>query len=332
MIPLPLVLTNAGLSRIARAHAGEPVDLTVAAIALSGIGFVAAPTLTAVPGEFRRVTTVSGARVGEAVAHMVVRDSDPVGYDVRGFGIILGDGTIFATYAQPGMLVQKSPQSSLHFAIDVAFTQGVVADLVFGDTVFLNPPATENMKGVVQLATIAEGRAGTDPLLVPSVAVVRDMIGDYLPIGAITLWAPVGAVPSGWAICDGRTVERSDGAGEITTPDLRGRVPVGAGGAREPGDAFGAASKTVDTERAGEHAHDGTVTVSDGYTNITATLQKREVDDGNSANGLVEAMTLNDPGHTHQAGVSIASAGDHAHAVTVDVTQPSLALFFIMRV
>lgn len=166
MTPLVLVMTKAGLARINAAQSGQPVDFRVAAVALSDAPFVAAPTLGVVPGEHRRLATVSGINAGDNITHMVVRDDDAIGYGVRGFGIYLADGTLLATYAQADRLVQKSPAASLNLAIDIAFTGGVVAALTFGETNFLNPPATTAMRGVVELATDAEADAGTPGLFV----------------------------------------------------------------------------------------------------------------------------------------------------------------------
>lgn len=165
MTPLPITVTRAGLARITAAQLGAPVDFKVAAVALSDAPFVPAPTLEVVPGEFRRLGTVSGAKVGDNITHMVVRDNEAISYGVRGFGIILADGTLFAVYAQNDRLVEKSAVASLNLAIDLAFTNGVIADLTFGDANFLNPPATTDTKGVVEIATDPEADAGTDGIL-----------------------------------------------------------------------------------------------------------------------------------------------------------------------
>ncbi len=159
---LPLVVTQAGYARFTAAQLGDPIDLSVSAVGFTDAAFVAAPTLTALPGEHRRVSTLSGEKVGDNIVHMVVRDSDPVGYRVRGFGLYLGDGTLFATYAQPDPIVEKSSVNDLHFAIDIAFPTANIRDLSFGDTNFLLPPGTTERRGLLELATQAEIDAGTD--------------------------------------------------------------------------------------------------------------------------------------------------------------------------
>jgi hypothetical protein len=162
MSKLVLVITQAGQARIAAAQLGDAIDLQVARVGLSDRAFIAAPTLTALPGEFRSVETVSGAVVGDSVVHMIVRDAEPLAYTVRGFGLFLADGTLLAAYCHDAPLFEKSTASEMHLALDIAFPVGQVAALTFGDTNFLNPPATTETKGVAELATQAEVDAGTD--------------------------------------------------------------------------------------------------------------------------------------------------------------------------
>lgn len=159
---LALVVTQAGYARFTAAQLGDPIDLSVSAVGFTDAAFIAAPTLTALPGEHRRVSTLSGEKVGDNIVHMVVRDSEPVGYRVRGFALYLGDGTLFATYAQPAPIVEKSTVNDLHFAIDIAFPTANIRDLSFGDTNFLLPPGTTERRGLLELATQAEVDAGTD--------------------------------------------------------------------------------------------------------------------------------------------------------------------------
>ncbi|MBB3910529.1 gp53-like domain-containing protein [Sphingomonas desiccabilis] len=162
MSKLALTITQAGHSRFTAAQVDDDIDLSISAVGLSDRAFVEAPTLTALPGEFRRVSTISGEAIGDNVVHMVVRDADPLAYTVRGFGLFLADGTLFATYAQNEALFEKSALSDMHLAIDIAFPTGNVEQLTFGDTNFLNPPATTATRGVVELATQEEVDAGED--------------------------------------------------------------------------------------------------------------------------------------------------------------------------
>lgn len=87
-------------------------------------------------------------------------------------------------------------------------------------------------------------------------------IETIVPIGVITAWYGSSAsVPLGWAICNGQTVARSDGLGNITTPNLVDKVIVGAGSSvAAQGVSVGSTSSAVNTGVAGSHNH----TVSGG--------------------------------------------------------------------
>lgn len=197
MTALKLVMTTAGLGRFTAAQASDDIDLTIARVALSATGFVAAPTLTALPGEFRRLATVSGSVEAQNVVHLTVTDDDAVTYQVRGFGLFLADGTLFAAYSQTTPIAEKSTGSMLALAIDIAFPVAGVEQISFGSTEFLNPPASTDRKGVVELATLAEAEAG-DPVRVTSGAVVRQMVASALAmmveaLDGLTRWTIYGS-------------------------------------------------------------------------------------------------------------------------------------------
>jgi microcystin-dependent protein len=89
--------------------------------------------------------------------------------------------------------------------------------------------------------------------------------GGIVPIGAVMLWSLTGAaVPAGWAICDGRTVARTDGLGNITTPDMRGLFPLGGDQNTGLNDTGGAWEKTANTATNGAHTHTNPWTSSNG--------------------------------------------------------------------
>lgn len=173
---LTITMTNAGLARFTAAQLGDGIDLAISTIALTDANFVVAPTLEALPGEFRRIDTISGKAVGDNVVHLTMRDDARIGYTARGFGLFLADGTLFAAYGQPDRLFEKSPLTTFLAAIDLAFPTPEIDRLVFGNTDFLNPPATTDTKGVVELATQAEADAGIDPHRVPPVSVLKASI------------------------------------------------------------------------------------------------------------------------------------------------------------
>lgn len=159
---LTLTMTNAGLARFTAAQIGNGSDLRISAVGITDSQIAVAPTLTALPGEFRRIATISGAQVGNNIVHLIVRDDALLDYAFRAFGLYLSDGTLFAVYGQAGRIMQKAATAANLFAIDIAFPAANVASVTFGDTNFLNPPATTETKGVIEIATDAEIADGTD--------------------------------------------------------------------------------------------------------------------------------------------------------------------------
>ena len=160
MSALSLVITVAGLQRFTAAQLDDDIDLSISHVGLTDQAFVAAPTLTALPGQSRLLDTVSGQAVGDNIVHMIVRDEAALTYGVRGFALYLADGTLFAAYSQADRIVQKAVASTVLLAIDIAFPTADINALTFGATNFLDPPATTSTAGVARLATQAEVDAG----------------------------------------------------------------------------------------------------------------------------------------------------------------------------
>jgi microcystin-dependent protein len=61
------------------------------------------------------------------------------------------------------------------------------------------------------------------------------------------------SIPAGWALCDGRTVARTDGGGNIVTPNLVNRFVYGGSGADWAG--RGSTTKTLAVGNLPAHSH-----------------------------------------------------------------------------
>lgn len=111
--------------------------------------------------------------------------------------------------------------------------------------------------------------------------------GSLIPTGAILLWSgATNSLPSGWVLCNGQTVARSDGTGNITTPDLQNRFVVCAGTTYPVGNTGGAASNTP------------TITL----TNQAVTLTEAQIPAHSHTATVTDPghnHTINDPGHQH---------------------------------
>jgi len=178
--PLALTITDAGRAALIAAEGGGTAAVVIAEAGLTNTVFLAAPTLTALPGEFKRIDTISGIAADDDTIHLMLRDSGTDEYTVRGIGLYLDDGTLFAAYAQPDPIVGKYAASVLLTAMDLKFLNGEAALVQFGDSNWLNPPATEVEKGVAYLATIAEALAGAvaDKIITP--ATMAAVLANYV--------------------------------------------------------------------------------------------------------------------------------------------------------
>ena len=66
----------------------------------------------------------------------------------------------------------------------------------------------------------------TFPNIKGSVTATQENLNNGTPVGLIAMWSGI-SIPAGWALCNGATVARSDGTGNVTTPALRDRFLVG---------------------------------------------------------------------------------------------------------
>jgi microcystin-dependent protein len=188
--------------------------------------------------------------------------------------------------------------------------------------------------------------------------VVGSIPKDRLSSSAQEWLAPTGAlmpfagstVPSGWYLCDGRAWGVSGApssgsalhtaiSGNFPTglPDLRGRVPLGAGTgagltARTIADTIGNETHTLSTGELASHQHTGTTgTESAGHTHAidhnhgTANTGEAGAHGHNAstsgqmfygagANAAVVGASVNSGGTGQAAPVDVSNVGNHAHA------------------
>lgn len=170
------MVTAAGLNALVDAQGGETDPIRIVALGITETAFDMAPTITNVPGELKRLETVSGIAASETTIHMTAQDVTADVYELRGLGLYLTDGTLFAVYSQATPLFRKVSISFFLLALDVAFSNGVAGDIAFGDTSFLMPPATRTVKGVAYLASEADADAGEDDSRIMTPALVRRLI------------------------------------------------------------------------------------------------------------------------------------------------------------
>jgi hypothetical protein len=161
---IQIIITDAGRAALVAAQHNGTNAVTIAQVGVSGTPIVATSATAALPGEVKRLATISGGAVAADTMHVVIRDESGDVYSTRSFALYLADGTLFASYGQAGVIVEKSAQALMLLAVDVQFIDVAAAMITFGDANFLNPPATTDTAGVVKLASDAEAIAMTNAL------------------------------------------------------------------------------------------------------------------------------------------------------------------------
>lgn len=181
---LPLTITRTGLSALVDAQAGEINAVRIASMGLTASPFIAAPTLTSLPGEHTRLETVGGNAVSENVLHVVASDSTDSTYTVTGIGLFTDGGDLFGIFSLESgedALFEKAAAATFLFAADITFEGGEAALIDFGEANFLNPPASATVKGVAKLATDSDWEDGgnQEKIVTPAQA-----LGHFIPVWA----------------------------------------------------------------------------------------------------------------------------------------------------
>ncbi len=160
MTPLQITITPQGRAALVNAEHHGTVPVRLASVGLTAQHFD--PAAATMPDESKRLTTFSGGVVAADTIHITIRDATSDQYDVRGFGVYLDDGTLFATYSQQDIILSKSASAMLLLAIDVRFVDTDATQLTFGETSWNNPPATQTVAGVLTLSSNAQAIAGLE--------------------------------------------------------------------------------------------------------------------------------------------------------------------------
>ncbi|MXN77206.1 phage tail protein [Burkholderia sp. 4701] len=170
-----IIITDAGRAALVAPGNGGTSAHQVMEIGLANAPFVADKGLVKLPNELKRITTFGGANIAPDTIHATLKDDTADQYSLYGFGLYLENGVLLAAYGQATPIMEKSPAALLLLSTDMQFATIDATQLVFGDASFLNPPATTERQGVVELATQAEVNAGADDtrVLTPKTAASR---------------------------------------------------------------------------------------------------------------------------------------------------------------
>ena len=206
-----------------------------------------------------------------------------------------------------------------------------------------NPTSTDTVSQADDhLRLIKSVLKNTFPNLDQPVTATPANLNQPVPKGVIVMWSgTVATIPTGWVLCNGSN----------STPDLRGRFIIGAGGTSytyQPGATGGSATATLTVGNLPAHTHD--------FSGVTGS-------------GGSHTHSVTDPGHTHTytnvsgsgsigtavgfgqttatsgsatTGISIVAGGAHTHSFSGTTTSvgsgtafsilpPYYALAYIMK-
>ncbi|NIJ70593.1 hypothetical protein [Xanthomonas sp. 60] len=220
-----ITITPAGFAAIINAEHTGTAPVRVTQIGLTDKAFSVGSVGAVVPGERKRISTIGGKAVATDTLHVNIRDDSQDTYSLRGFGLYLQDGTLFAVYSQATPIMEKAAAATLLLATDIRFANINATSIDVGDVDFINPPATSSQIGVARFATDEEAVAAVakDVALTPSgmAAYVSARIGAGAPTAlAKTLLATATAALMRVALELGSASTKNAGAGNGLDADL----------------------------------------------------------------------------------------------------------------
>lgn len=178
---LTLTVTDAGRAALRNAQGDGTNAVRIATVGVTATAFASGGPL---PAEIKRLATIAGGATSPDTIHVTISDTGTDVYSVRGYGFYLADGTLFASYGQADVIVEKSAQATMMLAVDVKFAAIDATQITFGDSSFSNPAATTDVLGVVRLASDAEAIAGADAQKALTAKNLLAALNDRLGAGA----------------------------------------------------------------------------------------------------------------------------------------------------
>jgi hypothetical protein len=319
---LALVVALAGIAlmpanALAQANPNPPSRLTYQGFLVGSDGVALGNTA---PKNYDVIFTIFNSEVGSAPANTLWAEQQTVTVDKGYFNVLLGEGA-----AVPG--VAHSDLSALFKGTDASdrfvgtTVKGIGANGANVDITprlrLLSSPYSLLSRSALKLVadTGADLISGTGT----NVTVAGDLTltgtftaGGVIPIGGIILWSgTIAAIPSGWALCNGQTVNGR------TTPDLRDRFVIGAGNFYAVGNTGGATNVTLTVPQLPPHFH---------------TYQDVYFIDPSGFGGFFPNFGINNIGGTGRSRYTDSFTSTVGSGQPVGILNPYFALGYIMRV
>lgn len=162
MPALNFILTNAGKAAIVNAVNTGTDPVVIDRVAIGSVSWTPTAAATALNTEIKKITAIGGGTVADDTIHVTANDSSSDTYTVREIGLYTDGNVLLAIYSQADPIITKGAGTVALIAADLVITGVPAGSVTVGDTTFDYPQATETVKGVAELATVAETQAGTD--------------------------------------------------------------------------------------------------------------------------------------------------------------------------
>ncbi|WP_110710526.1 hypothetical protein [Salinicola sp. CR57] len=155
-------ITDAGRAALIDPDNNGTNAVVIAEVELGSGRYAPTKEQTELQSPIKRVDTIAGQAVSDDTLHVTVQDETGDAYQVGEIGLFTETGVLFAVYSQDEWIIEKAAPVTLLLATDLIIESLDVSSITFGDAAFLNPPASETVQGVVEIATQDEVDAGTD--------------------------------------------------------------------------------------------------------------------------------------------------------------------------
>lgn len=159
-----LTITQAGKQALINAQHNGTAATKIVSIGITDVHFDIHNPGVSLSNEIKRITSMGGSVTGPTTISVSMRDETNDMYSLRGIGLYLEDGTLFAVFSESNVLLEKASATVVMIQFDFVITDSDVdlSLIHFGDVLFDNPPATEARMGVAKLATEAQAKALTE--------------------------------------------------------------------------------------------------------------------------------------------------------------------------
>lgn len=157
-----LIVTNGGIAAIRNAQATGTNAVRVASVRIGTGKWTPTGAATALKMPIKTYSAIAGGAIGSNVIHVEALDQSADAFTAYEVGVFLADGTMLAVGSSTTPILVKAAGTQAMLAVDIVISDIGTTVFNFPSASFLVPVATTEIQGIVELATIAEGLAGTD--------------------------------------------------------------------------------------------------------------------------------------------------------------------------